>query len=318
MARDQGDFPFSYNFERKKKATLDATTFVNSFADLLLFTAANFMFNGFEVKVWDADPELSGMYELIDEENLSIPESWRKTGALTVGEYVTGGLKFIGKNETTGKIEEAKIIKIIDKIPDYISGVTIQVLPATNNEERELSIFIKSEIPTDLRIRYLGNQNQDYFNTTSFQFNHTFLQGQAQIFTLKFSNPNAIKILNLPNKRINFLSAASFPLLEFFLVPFNFLGTFAYLENAPNLKYIDVSHNELTYSSNYNGYAQNFISLNASYNNIQNVSDHLIYFDSLSGIRYIDFSNQNNPTPLTPAGIIARNSLITKGWTVIL
>lgn len=51
-----------------------------SYADLLLFDASNYIFNGFFVTVWDADASKRGVYVCINENDLSNPASWQKLG----------------------------------------------------------------------------------------------------------------------------------------------------------------------------------------------------------------------------------------------
>lgn len=79
MAREQGTFPFSANFEVKKQGTFDARQYVPNFSDLLLFTSANFIPNGFPVSVaGENDPNEKGIYLCLDNQNLSNPLSWKK------------------------------------------------------------------------------------------------------------------------------------------------------------------------------------------------------------------------------------------------
>ncbi|GGH78082.1 hypothetical protein HNQ91_003955 [Filimonas zeae] len=80
MARELGSFSFSGNFEVAKKGALDARTYCPSYADLLAFTAANFIYNGHVVSVWDTDPARRGLYRCINENALSNPASWQKVG----------------------------------------------------------------------------------------------------------------------------------------------------------------------------------------------------------------------------------------------
>ncbi len=78
MSRALGTFNFSANFEVKVKGMLDARMFCPTYADLLTFTSDNYLMNGFPVAVWDTDPEKVGIYQLINENALSNPESWKK------------------------------------------------------------------------------------------------------------------------------------------------------------------------------------------------------------------------------------------------
>lgn len=80
MARELGSFTFSGNFEVAKKGALDARTFCPTYADLLAFTAGNFIYNGHLVSVWDTDVSKRGVYRCINENDLSNAASWQKVG----------------------------------------------------------------------------------------------------------------------------------------------------------------------------------------------------------------------------------------------
>lgn len=80
MARETGAFSFSGNFEVTKKGALDARAYCASYADLLSFTAANFIYNGHVVSVWDADVSKRGLYRCVNEADLSNAASWQKVG----------------------------------------------------------------------------------------------------------------------------------------------------------------------------------------------------------------------------------------------
>ncbi len=78
MARPKGGFPFSENFEVKKKWTFDARQLVHRYIDLLTFTEDDYIPLGFPVAVYDTDPEKLGIYICINTEALSSPTSWKK------------------------------------------------------------------------------------------------------------------------------------------------------------------------------------------------------------------------------------------------
>ncbi|BAV09407.1 hypothetical protein SAMN05421788_101843 [Filimonas lacunae] len=80
MAREKGSFSFSGNLEVAKKGALDARTFCPTYADLLAFTSANFIYNGHLVSVWDTDVSKRGLYRCINENDLSNAASWQKVG----------------------------------------------------------------------------------------------------------------------------------------------------------------------------------------------------------------------------------------------
>lgn len=80
MARQQGTFDFSANFEVKIQGMIDARQLVDDFADLLNFTLNdNYIPNGFFVAVAGVtDPAERGIYQCIDRDNLSLAASWEK------------------------------------------------------------------------------------------------------------------------------------------------------------------------------------------------------------------------------------------------
>lgn len=91
MARNTGTFNFSANFEVKVEGFLDARQGVDSYADLLLFTADNYIKTGFTVSVYDLDPAKRGIYMCLDKSDLSNPLSWLKIGSISLTESVTSG-----------------------------------------------------------------------------------------------------------------------------------------------------------------------------------------------------------------------------------
>ena len=83
MARNEGTFDFSANFEVKTKGTIDARQLVNTFSDLLDFTESNFIPTGFPVSVsststFNGTEYTNGIYECIDEDNVGLEASWKK------------------------------------------------------------------------------------------------------------------------------------------------------------------------------------------------------------------------------------------------
>ena len=81
MARIPGSYNIPTNYEVQITAPFDARTLVNSYADLLNFTSADYIYNGFLVSVVDTDPNLTGVYQLIDKDNPSDSNSWQKLGS---------------------------------------------------------------------------------------------------------------------------------------------------------------------------------------------------------------------------------------------
>lgn len=97
-----GTFDQPFNLEPKIEGMLDARMLVPSYADLLLFTETNYLPNGFLVSVIDEDVDLQGIYQLINNTDLSNPDSWIKIGSSSSG----------GGSDT--------IIRIIDRMPVII------------------------------------------------------------------------------------------------------------------------------------------------------------------------------------------------------
>ena len=106
MAREQGTFDFSANFEVKKKGTIDARQTVDNFADLLAFTSSNFIDVAFPVTVKGiADPSEFGLYLCNDANDLSNPASWTKLG------------------EGTGGIDQSSIVNDFTNDPNDVTKI---------------------------------------------------------------------------------------------------------------------------------------------------------------------------------------------------
>lgn len=94
MAREEGTFNFSANFEVKKKGTIDARQLVDDFSDLLNFTSDNYISNGFPVAVKqsveiEGEEYPRGIYQCIDENNLDLPASWELVSGSSSGSTTT-------------------------------------------------------------------------------------------------------------------------------------------------------------------------------------------------------------------------------------
>lgn len=88
MSREKGTFNFAANFEVKKKAPLDASTLVETYADLTdptVWEDSNgkvWLFNGRTVSVSnDPDTSKNGVYYLHDASNYTSTSSWEKLAA---------------------------------------------------------------------------------------------------------------------------------------------------------------------------------------------------------------------------------------------
>ena len=89
MARNIGTYPESSNIEGKFAGTFDARQLCPTYADLLLFTASNYIPNGFPVAVFDADVAKRGLYLCINKDALSNPASWLKISSFDASDYYT-------------------------------------------------------------------------------------------------------------------------------------------------------------------------------------------------------------------------------------
>ena len=132
MARDEGTFDFSANFEVKTKGTIDARQLVETFSDLLNFTESNFIPTGFPVSVsststFNGTEYTNGIYECIDEDNVGLEASWKKTSNYPAKEkLITVSLGDIGASDFE------------DDIPTKIKAYAI-----SNSITRELNTLHK-------------------------------------------------------------------------------------------------------------------------------------------------------------------------------
>jgi hypothetical protein len=95
MARVNGTFSTSFNFEPKIKGTLDARSYVNTYADLLSFTSQHYIPFGFVVAcAGNDDPARRGLWMCINDSDLANPDSWsRVAGSLPMNGLIsTGGI----------------------------------------------------------------------------------------------------------------------------------------------------------------------------------------------------------------------------------
>ena len=100
MSREKGTFELSSTIERKKYGNLDATKYVPTYNDLFLFDDSNYMYNGAIVEVWDTNPDLRGVYQLINESDLSNPNSWVRIISDKSGTSGTSGV--VGPSGSSG------------------------------------------------------------------------------------------------------------------------------------------------------------------------------------------------------------------------
>ena len=145
MARDEGTFDFSANFEVKTKGTIDARQLVETFSDLLNFTESNFIPTGFPVSVsststFNGTEYTNGIYECIDEDNVGLEASWKKTSNYPAKEkLITVSLGDIGASDFE------------DDIPTKIRAYAI-----SNSITRELNTLHKWKL-TENPFEYAEN-----------------------------------------------------------------------------------------------------------------------------------------------------------------
>jgi len=145
MARDEGTFDFSANFEVKTKGTIDARQLVETFSDLLNFTESNFIPTGFPVSVsststFNGTEYTNGIYECIDEDNVGLEASWKKTSNYPAKEkLITVSLGDIGASDFE------------DDIPTKIKAYAI-----SNSITRELNTLHKWKL-TENPFEYAAN-----------------------------------------------------------------------------------------------------------------------------------------------------------------
>lgn len=76
--RNKGTFEIAASFEVKTAGKFDAREYCKTYDELLEYTGADFLPNGFSVNVWDTNPDKRGIYFLIDNSKLVEPTSWKR------------------------------------------------------------------------------------------------------------------------------------------------------------------------------------------------------------------------------------------------
>lgn len=142
MARNTGTFNQSFNYEVLYKSTLDARQLVDDFSDLLAFTDANYIPNGFTVAVvGKTNPTERGLYMCIDEDNLNSSTSWIRLDNSSQDNKIKvineGHIDSVLVDLVNNKIDEELILKSIYNyfVKPSNSGITFNV------EEDEILIF---------------------------------------------------------------------------------------------------------------------------------------------------------------------------------
>lgn len=138
MAREEGTFPFAANFERKKSGMMDATQFVPQFSDLLSFTGANYIANGFPVCVATTTTYYSkvrkrGWYQCVDPNNLNLVGSWEYMG----GVDFEGTSGKVAKFNSNGSIEDSNIQELSNTL--WLFGSYLRFTTRNLSEERQVS-----------------------------------------------------------------------------------------------------------------------------------------------------------------------------------
>jgi hypothetical protein len=167
MTRERGTFRFPFNYEREKEGNLDATKFVPKYEDLFSFTQLNYMYNGATVEVWDVNPELRGVYMLIDKTQLNNPNSWKKISI--PHNFNEGfGLSITQVSATfseTDWVVDGTIYKLtyldsnitdtsrVDVIPDNSTidlVIAAEFLPQTISASGSVNVFAKNKPTNDI------------------------------------------------------------------------------------------------------------------------------------------------------------------------
>jgi len=195
MARDEGTFDFSANFEVKTKGTIDARQLVETFSDLLNFTESNFIPTGFPVSVsststFNGTEYTNGIYECIDEDNVGLEASWKKTSNYPAKEkLITVSLGDIGASNFE------------DDIPTKIKAYAI-----SNSITRELNTLHKwklTENPPyfiiEVKTDNLGVSNNDQFTFDNAQGDYNVIAKQDGIIVDTFNNLSDEETITLSN-----------------------------------------------------------------------------------------------------------------------
>jgi len=195
MARDEGTFDFSANFEVKTKGTIDARQLVETFSDLLNFTESNFIPTGFPVSVsststFNGTEYTNGIYECIDEDNVGLEASWKKTSNYPAKEkLITVSLGDIGASNFE------------DDIPTKIRAYAI-----SNSITRELNTLHKwklTENPPyfiiEVKTDNLGVSNNDQFTFDNAQGDYNVIAKQDGIIVDTFNNLSDEETITLSN-----------------------------------------------------------------------------------------------------------------------
>lgn len=110
-------FDFSENFDVKKAWTLDQRSLCQDYDRLLEFNSDNYIPLGFPVAVFDADPDLRGVYLCLNPADLANPLSWEKVGGNATFEPLNPDL-FNGQTEIT-------FAEAINQLGSLLSAVPI-------------------------------------------------------------------------------------------------------------------------------------------------------------------------------------------------
>jgi hypothetical protein len=151
MARQQGTFPISANYEVRIKGTFDARQLVDDVADLYNFNSANYIPYGFTVSVKGlADSATRGIYMCIDENNLSLPASWIKITGTGGGASNWGDLAGNVEDQTdlVNYIDSKTTLQnVLEQGSDYLgsNNIDITVEDVTNPLTDYVSFTIEGD-----------------------------------------------------------------------------------------------------------------------------------------------------------------------------
>ena len=141
--RAKGTFDEPSNYEGKFAWTLDARNMVQSYADLLTFTAANYINNGFPVAVFDVDPNKRGLYICINKNALSDPNSWEKQAFNSSLYYTAAQIDEILENFTPGTSSGVGSREIIIGFGDWVASGSFDISGYNlSGTERPISLYI--------------------------------------------------------------------------------------------------------------------------------------------------------------------------------
>lgn len=159
MAREEGTFGFSANFEVAKKGTIDARQMVDNFADLLAFTAENFIDNGFPVSVRGVENSMDrGLYVCDDVSKLNEASSWVRLRGKETRLNEIGDIYIGTQNENTKLLYLTDQYREIDLQPFVTATiVNTNIIERDNNDLYVVGNFSFVENPIPIIVLKITN-----------------------------------------------------------------------------------------------------------------------------------------------------------------